>query len=57
MTSMTLRTSTPTRVVILLTALLGLGAAHLGEGLSNAPGQSGAGRRLGLLRRLMLCYR
>jgi aminopeptidase N len=29
MTSMTLRTSTPTRVVILLTALLGLGAAHL----------------------------
>src|ERR1700735_2198540 len=29
MTSMTLRTSTPTRVVILLTALLGFGASHL----------------------------
>src|SRR5271168_4588723 len=29
MTSMTLRTSTPTRVVILLTALLGFGAPHL----------------------------
>ena len=29
MTSMTLRTSTPTRVVILLTALLGFGATHL----------------------------
>src|ERR1700684_4694641 len=29
MTSMTLRTSTPTRVVILLTALLGFGASHV----------------------------